>query len=476
MVRLFYSDTFGRRLGQPGQFGEAMLATCKKTNVMYAVKIISKGRFTRHSDLAYHFESLRAEIEVMRRLTHPNIIELHDVFESVNHLYLVMECCQGGELFDRIKEQGSYSEKDASIVLRQICEGIAYMHENKIAHCDLKPDNFLFLNTEKNSPVKIIDFGMSKFVQKRKYFQVICGTPYYVAPEVIQGRYSEHCDMWSIGVVMFVMLFGYPPFYADQEKYGAKTDDRIFRLIQAGFQPVTKQGYGAHFPAAIPCSESAKDLISKLLVLDPARRWSAREALDHPWLSGVTASSQPILANVLSNLRNFQATQKFKQAVLTMMSSVLTESEIDQLKHTFHSIDENRDGTITQAELRKALQTTGLLTSANAESIQQLIALADVDGDGKLSYNELLLTAVQKRLAAKEERLWDAFCRLDLNQDGKVSVEELKQVLTRNEKDARALIQDVDIDGDGMVSYEEFLNMWKQQEEQEVLEEPSPVN
>lgn len=262
---------------------------------------------------------------------------------------------------------------------------------------------------------------------------------------------------------------GYPPFYADQEKYGSKTDDRIFKLIQQGFAPVTKQGYGAHFPAAIPCSESAKDLISKLLVMDPAQRWTAGEALEHPWLAGVTASAQPVLSNVISNLRNFQATQKFKAAVLTMMSTVLSETEVENLKATFKAIDENNDGTITQAELSKALKSTGM--KDNLESVEQLIKLADVDGDGKLSYNELLLTAVQKRLAAKEERLWDAFCRLDLNQDGKVSVEELKQVLTHNERDARELISDVDVDGDGMVSYEEFLALWKAKEEATVSED-----
>ena len=282
--------------------------------------------------------------------------------------------------------------------------------------------------------------------------------------EVIQGKYSEHCDMWSLGVVMFVMLFGYPPFYADQEKYGAETDDRIFRLIQHGFSPVTKQGYGAHFPAAIPCSDSAKDLIAKLLQMDPVKRWTAAEALEHPWMTGEQASDAPVLTHVLTNLRNFQANYKFKQAVLTMMTSSLSETEVEELKKAFQTIDENHDGTITQAELRKALQSSA---SGNDASVAELIRLADVDGDGKLSYNELLLTCVQKRLAAKEDRLWDAFCRFDLNQDGKVSVEELKSVLAANERDVREWMSEVDVDGDGMVSYDEFLSMWKQREEKE---------
>ena len=132
------ADKLGRRLGQPGQFGQAVLATHLATHETRAVKIISKARFTRTSDKNYHFESLRAEITVMQRMAHPNIIKLYEVYESATDLYLVMECCSGGELFDRIKEKGSYSEKDASVVMRQMTEGIRYMHANGIAHCDLK--------------------------------------------------------------------------------------------------------------------------------------------------------------------------------------------------------------------------------------------------------------------------------------------------------------------------------------------------
>lgn len=364
---------FGQRLGQPGQFGYAVIAYHRETLQKRAVKVISKARFSRSSDISYHFSSLRAEIEVMKRMNHANIIRLFDVFESVTDLYLVMECCEGGELFDRIKERGSYSEKDASVILKQICQGIAYMHENHIAHCDLKPDNFLFLTPDQNSIIKIIDFGMSKFIQKRKYFQVICGTPYYCAPEVIKGRYSENCDMWSFGVVMFVMLFGYPPFYAE-------TDDKIFQAIQRGFDHTTRPGYGAHFPKDIPCSDSAKHLLTNLLVMDPTKRWSAREALEHPWLQGITASTTPVMASVFDALSSFQVQHKLKQAVLNMVSAQLSEDEMNNLKKVFQELDENKDGIITPAELKKGLTKFGA-NFKNSVEVDTIIKMADLNGN-----------------------------------------------------------------------------------------------
>lgn len=210
------SYAFGKQLGMPGQFGYAVATTHLQTGEKRAVKVISKARFNRAADRDFHFQQLRAEIEVMKSMNHPNIIRFYEVFENETDLFIVMEMCAGGELFDRIKATGTYSEHDASVALRQIFEGIAYMHSKRIAHCDLKPDNFLYSDDGKMSALKIIDFGMSKFVRQRQMFRSMCGTPYYMAPEVIQGQYNEHSDLWSLGVVMFVMLFGYPPFYAGQ--------------------------------------------------------------------------------------------------------------------------------------------------------------------------------------------------------------------------------------------------------------------
>jgi len=453
-IKKFYR--FGKQLGLPGQFGYAVIAEHLASKETRAVKVISKARFTRSADKEFHFAQLRSEIEVMKRMDHPNIIKFYEVFENETELYIVMEMCSGGELFDRIKEKGTYSEHDAAEALRQIFEGIEYMHEKKVAHCDLKPDNFLYSSHDKHSRVKIIDFGMSKFVRDRQHFRSLCGTPYYMAPEVIMGQYNHHSDIWSLGVVMFVMLFGYPPFYADPEQYGSKTDDQIFELIKKGFKSKTIAGFGAHFPESIPVSDSAKDLMSKILTRDVAKRFTAREVLDHPWMKGDTALKTPLDSAVLKNLKSFNANFKLKQAVLVMMVGSLSDGEIKEMKKTFEAIDENHDGLITAAELKKALGKVG--DKSDVEEVERIMKMADINGDGVLSYQELLLTAVDRKLKAKEERLWDTFRRLDLDGDGKVSAKEIEQVLGK--ENAAELIKEADANGDGFISIDEFVKMW----------------
>lgn len=444
----------GKQVGQPGQFGCAYLCTSKEDDVQFAVKKISKCKFVQQQDKRNHFAQLREEISVMKKLKHENIIEFHDVFETRNDLLIVMEACTGGELFDRIKAKGSYSEQDAAGVLKQILKGIAYLHAHKIAHCDLKPDNFLFLTEEEDSVLKIIDFGMSKMVEHRggvrRYLSHFRGTPYYVAPEVLERKYSEHCDMWSFGVIMFVTLFGYPPFHDANGQ-----DEVIFMKIERGFSNVTKKGFGAHFPKKYPISDSAKDLIANCLERDIAKRFTANEALKHGWFTG-GASDKPLVSEVLKNLSEFTGKQKFKIAVLEMMTSYLSQQEADTLHKAFVAIDANGDGLITVDELKDAIGNN----LEKASELQKLIEVADLDGDGKLSYKELKLTTVHAKLKDKEERIWRSFAKFDLNGDGYVSKDEIAAVLGKDSSEAKEIIAEVDDNDDGQISYEEFMKMW----------------
>ena len=372
---------FGERLGQPGAFGEAFSVTHKTSGEVFACKVINKTKFNLSSDHAFQYEQLRNEIKLMQTFSHPNIITFNDVYEDQEAVYIVMECCTGGELFDRIKAQakGRYSEADAAKVLSEMLSGVEYLHKAKIAHCDLKPDNFLFMTESADSQLKIIDFGMAKLVKRREYETAFAGTPFYIAPEVLELKYAEHCDMWSFGVIMFVVLFGFPPFH------GAD-DEKIYDKIRKGFSPETKKGYGAFFPEKMPASDAAKDLIGRCLVQDPAKRLTASEALEHRWFHG-DADTSPMIATVLKNLNEFTSSSTFKNAVLNMMSKDMTESEVKDIQDQFRAIDLDGNGTVTVAELQVAVSKVSGAHNASLEKIQEMMKVADLDGDGELSYD-----------------------------------------------------------------------------------------
>lgn len=444
--------SFLRPLGA-GQYGNAREAVHNASGIHVAIKTINKSRF--RFDRKYQSEAMRNEIKITRSLDHPNVIKLYDVFEDDIELHLVMELCRGGELFDRIKSKRQYGEREARIVLRQIASALVCLHEHKIAHCDLKPDNFLFTSPDDDSGVKIIDFGMARSLQRREFLKHLRGTPYYIAPEVLDGQYSEHCDMWSFGVVMFVMLFGFPPFHGANDK-------EIFQAIRVGFTPEQQKGWGPWFPITINCSHGARDLISRLLTKDPVSRLTAQEVLEHPWTQGKDIPAHPLPLTVVTNLNNFVRKTHFANEILSYLTqSSMSTEEYLSLARTFRYIDRNQDGTLSVEEFRQALIETEH-RPINVAQLERIVQLADLDGDGTISWKELLLATTARRLAAKEDRLWASFKALDLDEDGKLSVEELEKALGYPPDKIRALIAEVDTDHNGSVDYEEFLSIFAQ--------------
>lgn len=437
----------GNSIGTAGQFGEAYLVQHKTTKERFAVKVISKNKFSNNEDLLMHFEQLEEEIKIMKQMKHTNIIAIKDVMETSGHLYIVMECCEGGELFDRIQELGSFTEAGAQGVLRDIITGLQYMHGLKLAHCDLKPDNFLFLTQAPDAVLKIIDFGMSKHVGARSFLSERRGTTYYMAPDVLAGKYNESCDIWSFGVVMFVMLFGYPPFHAN-------TDEAIFKKIKRGFNPTVKKGYGAFFPASIPISEDAKDLIAKCLQSDATTRFTATECLQHRFLNS-EQSSKP-LAHLISNLKEFKDAENLRNKVVAMMVSQLMSPEDEKrTREEFKAMDTDGSGGVSPAEMAKFFE--GKLTKEEATTY---FRNADIDGDGQVSADELIQAATRSRLVAKEERLWSAFCKIDSDGDGTASIAELCTFMQISEAEAKTMISAIDDDKNGNIDFDEFKQLF----------------
>ncbi|CAN8025228.1 calcium/calmodulin-dependent protein kinase type 1 [Ixodes scapularis] len=278
-----------------GAFSQVVLAESRDTpGVMHAIKCIDKKALKGKED------SLENEIKVLRRLKHPNIVQLLETYEDKNKVYLVMELVTGGELFDRIVEKGSYTEKDASDLIRQILEAVDYMHSQGVVHRDLKPENLLYYCPEEESKIMISDFGLSK-MEDSGIMATACGTPGYVAPEVLaQKPYGKAVDVWSIGVIAYILLCGYPPFYDE-------SDANLFAQILKG-------EFEFDSPYWDEISDSAKDFIRHLICVDVERRYTCRQALAHPWISGNTASDKNIHGSVSEQLKKNFAKTKWRQA------------------------------------------------------------------------------------------------------------------------------------------------------------------
>ena len=241
-----------------GHYGVVRKCMHRETKEWLAIKSIRKSKVGR-------IEVLKREIDILKEVDHPNIIKLRAVFEDQKYLHLITELCTGGELFDRIIDktnsaEGHFSERDAAKLIRDICDAIAYCHDVKqIVHRDLKPENFLFQTGDDDAPIKIIDFGLSRHdTQNLGVMKTKVGTPYYVAPEVLKREYTKSCDVWSIGVICYILLCGYPPFYGD-------SDNEIFESVRVG-------RYEFPSPEWDEVSQDAKDFINSLLQLTPSAR------------------------------------------------------------------------------------------------------------------------------------------------------------------------------------------------------------
>jgi len=273
----------GEEIGR-GAFSVVKKAKHKKSENSFAIKFIEK-KYVDKTDLVL----LGREIDIMKKVNHANVLKLQEVYETDEIIALVMELVDGGELFYKIVEKGNYSEKDAAKIVRQMIQGVEYLHAQGIAHRDLKPENLLCSmdNRDEYKPFRVViaDFGLSKAFDDGNPLKTSCGTPDYVAPEVItaEGEYDASVDMWSCGVITYVLLCGFSPFLS---------------LDQTGlFEKIMKAEYDFPDPEWTHISENAKDFIRKLLVKERHQRYTAQQCLTHPWLNGGENATGDLLAN-----------------------------------------------------------------------------------------------------------------------------------------------------------------------------------
>ncbi|VVA32981.1 PREDICTED: calcium-dependent [Prunus dulcis] len=437
----------GRELGR-GEFGITYLCTEASSGEKFACKSISKKKLRTAVDI----EDVRREVEIMRHLPpHPNIVTLKDTYEDEEAVHIVMELCEGGELFDRIVARGHYTERAAASVMKTIVEVVQMCHKHGVMHRDLKPENFLFANKKETAPLKAIDFGLSVFFKPDEEFNEIVGSPYYMAPEVLKRNYGPEVDIWSAGVILYILLCGVPPFWAETEQGVAQAIIRS--VIDFKRDPWPR------------VSDNAKDLVKKMLDPDPKRRLTAQEVLDHPWIQNAKkAPNVPLGETVRARLKQFSIMNKLKKRALGVIAEHLSVEEVAGIKEAFQMMDTGNKGKVTIEELRSGVQQLG--QQIPDPDLQILMEAADVDGDGALNYGEFVAVTVHLKRMANDEHLHKAFAFFDQNQSGFIEIEELRNALNDDvdaggEEVIHAIMHDVDTDKDGRISYEEFAAMMK---------------
>jgi len=427
-----------------GTFGTVHRGTHNATGSSRAVKIIPRRK-------ADSSARVREEVSIMKLLDHPNIIRLYETFEDCDSMYLVMELCRGGELFDRILAQGSLSERQAAMVLQHALRAVAHMHQKDIAHRDLKPENFLFSSDGpiEQNVLKIVDFGTACVAGPDTIMNSLVGTRYYVAPQVVMRRYDRKCDEWSCGAIMYTLLSGDPPF-------SGRTDREVLQKVRLG-------KYTFDAAAWKSVSEEAKQLIRMLMNANGRARWSASQALGHAWIRRQPPQASPTSleakGRIMQNLQSFHEQNRLKKAALQIIAGQLNDDQGRRLMEAFTSLDTDGDGLLSFEEVREGLRKASF--EDMEKDVERVVRGIDVNFSGTIDYTEFVAAALDRSQGISERDCRSAFVVFDLDGDGKITIEEITQVLDHGTPNTSSmeLVRSFDSDGDGSIDFEEFKAM-----------------
>ena len=436
-----------------GAYGKVLKVRHKITTVLRAMKIIQKDKAQLREE---EERTMINEINVLKSLDHPNIMKVYEYYNTSKCLYIISELLTGGELYDKISTANHLSEKVSRYIMKQLLSAIGFCHENGIIHRDLKPENIL-LESEEDAKkeyfnIKIIDFGTSDRLAKGRMCKEQIGTPFYIAPEVLSNNYNEKCDLWSCGVILYIMLCGDPPFYGD-------TDNEIYASIKRGVVEYSQQEWDN-------VSKGAKDLINKLLVKNMKKRISAKEALQHEWIKSLNLFNQLTKAqieDIVTNLKHFSATHKLQQATLAfIVHNLIPKEETDIQRKCFILFDLNGDGKLDRAEMITGLSLVVSREEAEKD-VDRIMEIIDVDGNGFIEYEEFLTGSLDKKKILTKENVQAVFKTFDKDDSGKISPEELKLVMGQDvvisDNVWTQLVNEIDLNEDGEISFYEFDKM-----------------
>uniref|UniRef100_A0A0C9RH13 TSA: Wollemia nobilis Ref_Wollemi_Transcript_25043_2740 transcribed RNA sequence n=1 Tax=Wollemia nobilis TaxID=56998 RepID=A0A0C9RH13_9CONI len=429
----------GHEVGR-GHFGHTCYAKARKGELKgqaVAVKVISKAKMT----TAIAIEDVRREVKILKALSgHNNLVKFYDACEDANNVYIIMELCEGGELLDRILSRGGrYTEEDAKVIVRQILSIVAFCHLQGVVHRDLKPENFLFATKDEHSPMKAIDFGLSDFIRPDERLNDIVGSAYYVAPEVLHRSYSLEADVWSIGVITYILLCGSRPFWA-------RTESGIFRAVLRADPNFDD----APWPSVSP---EAKDFVKRLLNKDLRKRMTAVQALTHPWLRG--QNPIPLDIFIFKLVKLYIRASPLRRAALRALSKSLTEDELMYLRSQYKLLEPNKDGKITLENFRSALMRNA--TEAMKESkVSDILNSMENLASRKMDFDEFCAAAISiyqlEALDGWEQIASSAYEYFEREGNRVITVEELAREMNLSAT-AHTVLQDWIRSTDGKLSF-----------------------
>jgi len=455
---------FSARRGDTYEFECDVLAG--GTAVQLAEGELSIQRF--QASLFANFQS--SEVSITMSLDHPNIVKIQDIFEDFRHLHFCMELCEGGELFDAVLDAGSLSEAQAVSFMRQTFSGVGHMHAREVLHRDLSLENIMLCRPSTSCPLerntlKIIGLGMSRPIPpKGEFCRTRVGSAYYIAPEVLDLEYTEACDIWSLGVICYILLCGRPPF-------DSETEIGIWEKIGIGVWDFDGEEWDR-------ASEGSKSFVASCLEKRPAKRPTASLALGHAWLSessaaiggGATDVAKAKLAGKhMPSMRSFWRSSHLKKAAAAAVAK-LDPSRIAELRDVFERLDVDNSGELTVAELRLGLETAGLGLGTGAEGWRSWMEKTfgsedEADWGGRrINYTTFLASALDHKAFEQEDTCWAAFRTFDKDGSGTISATELDEVLRGLGEEAalgsdaaEVLRRHADLNGDGQIDFYEFV-------------------
>ena len=442
-----------------GSFASVYKVQNKFTDVICAMKVINK---TFSCTIEDENEILN-EINILRTMDHPGILKIFEFYSSKQNYSIVTELCPGGELFQQIIDKGPFNEKYSAYVMYQIFSAVNYCHKMHIVHRDLKPENILIVGKDREGlpTIKICDFGTSKMFEKGAVERKLVGSSYYIAPEVLKKHYNEKCDVWSCGVIMYILLSARPPF-------GGEDDNEIMERVSTG-------KYDLESPPFNKLSKNSIDLIKRLLTMDPEQRISAEQALNHPWFKEFKSqeiynriNDTDTMKTLVENLKKYKRTSIIQETALAYLVHHFPQiKDVVNSCKLFNQIDKSGDGKITKAELLRGLSERYKSDTLETD-VEEIYKNLDMDNNGYIGYEEFVRAAVSKEYFVRDNVLRFAFRYFDKDGSGEITFDEIEALFSQSISDKTKvhetlvnIIKEVDKNNDGKINFDEFSKVMK---------------